>query len=331
MILQPAILALLCGSVLTGLILVYALLFSFRILTRWDIASGSECQLILERRTYLISTILNYAFFFQFLSFFLFIYTADNLHHLFTGAMCAAGSLQADSYGYPVLILKIVNLLFAGTWLILNYADVRGYDYPLIRIKYALLLLLVPCLLLEAVEQFLYFSHLHADVITSCCGSLFSQERSGIAADIAGFPFRPAMLAFYGGICATTASGCRFFLKGRGGYLFSLLSVLFFGVAVAALISFICLYFYDLPTHHCPFCILQKEYRYVGYLLYGTLLGGGVGGLGVGALMPFRGRGSMAGVIPYLQRRLTAVSLALYLVFSIVVTWRIWVSPLKLN
>ena len=330
MILHPAILALLSGSLLTGFILLFALFFSVRILARWDITSGSECQLILERRTYLISTILNYAFAFQIFSLFLYIYTADNLHVLFTGAMCAAGSLLVNSYGYPVLLLKIVNLMFAGTWLILNYADVRGHDYPLIRIKYALLLFLVPCVLLETVLQFLYFKNLHPDIITSCCGSLFSPEQSGIAADIVGLPFKPAMFAFYGVICATIASGLYFCLEGRGGTLFSLLSVLSFIVGIAALISFICLYFYDLPTHHCPFCILQKEYRYVGYLLYGTILGGGVCGMGVGALMPFKGRGSMIRVIPPLQRRLAAVSLSLYFVFTIIVSWRIWVSPLEL-
>jgi hypothetical protein len=331
MILHPAILALLSGSLLTGFILLFALLFSVRILARWDITSGSECQLILERRTYLISTILNYAFAFQIFSLFLYIYTADNLHVLFTGAMCAAGSLLVNSYGYPVLLLKIVNLMFAGTWLILNYADVRGHDYPLIKIKYALLLFLVPCVLLETVLQFLYFRNLHPDIITSCCGSLFSPEQSGITADIVGLPFKPAMFAFYGVMFATIVSGFYFCLRGRGGTLFSLLSGLSFVVTIASLISFICLYFYDLPTHHCPFCILQKEYRYIGYLLYGTILGGGVCGIGVGALMPFKGRGSMARVIPPLQRRLAVVSISLYLVFIIIVSWRIWASPLELG
>jgi len=329
-ILHPAILALLSGSLITGFILLCAMVFSVRVLARWDITSGSECQLILERRTYLISTILNYAFAFQIFSLFLYIYTADNLHGLFTGAMCAAGSLHVNGYGYPVLLLKIVNLMFAGTWLILNYADVRGHDYPLIRIKYSLLLFLVPCVLLETVLQFLYFGSLHPDVITSCCGSLFSLERSGIAAEIAGLPFRPTMFALYGVMSVTIFCGYYFYLRGKGGLLFSFLSILSFVVAIASLISFVCLYFYDLPSHHCPFCILQKEYHYVGYLLYGTILGGGVGGLGVGALMPFKGRGSMARIIPPLQRRLAAVSLSLYIVFIIVVSLRIWISSLKL-
>lgn len=58
--------------------------------------------------------------------------------------MCAAGTLYVNSYGYPVLILKVINFLFAGLWLIVNYTDNRGYDYPLIKIKYLFLLILTP-------------------------------------------------------------------------------------------------------------------------------------------------------------------------------------------
>ena len=49
--------------------------------------------------------------------------------------MCAAGSLYANDYGYPTLIVKLVNFLLAGIWLILNYVDNQGYDYPLIKTK----------------------------------------------------------------------------------------------------------------------------------------------------------------------------------------------------
>jgi uncharacterized integral membrane protein len=98
--------------------------------------------LILERRTYIISTILAYLFGFQLLSLFLYIFTADHLHTLFVGAMCAAGTLYVNAYGYPALIMKVINFLLAGLWLILNYADNRAYDYPLIRKKYFFLLII---------------------------------------------------------------------------------------------------------------------------------------------------------------------------------------------
>jgi len=330
MILQPAILALLIGSLLTGMMLLYAASYGILILRRWDISSGSELQLSLERRTYLISTILSYTLVFQILSLFLFIYTADHLHSLFNGAMCAAGTLNAAPYGYPLLIMKIVNFLLAGVWLIINHADTRGYDYPLIKVKYAFLLVIAPLIILEIFFQLEYFLGLHADVITSCCGSLFSLDRPGLAGDLASLPSGSMKIAFYAGMALTTLSGLYFIRKGRGGYIFSALSFCTFLVAVASLISFICLYFYELPTHHCPFCILQKEYGYIGYALYITLLGGGVTGIGTGVLMPLRTLGTMSRVIPALQRKLAVISLIFYLFFTLITSWRMLFSSFRL-
>ena len=87
-------------------------------------------------------------------------------------------------------------------------------------------------------------------------------------------------------------------------------------------ISFISLYFYELPTHHCPFCVLQREYGYIGYLLYATLLTGVVSGLGVGALMPFRRIGSLFDILPQIQKTLTLVCLVSYLLFAGISVYR---------
>lgn len=310
--------------------LAYAARYGTRILEKWDLHSGSELQLDLERRTYLISVILSYMLVFQILSLFLYIFTADNLHSQFTGAMCAAGSLGVNSYGYPVLILKIVNCLLAGVWLIINHVDTRGYDYPLIKTKYGLLNVLAPLILLEAVLQFAYFLNLKADVITSCCGSLFSTEKHSIAGEIAGLPNGPMQLAFFGMMAVTASVGIFFYLRGKGGGFFSFFSSLTFIIAAASLVSFICLYFYELPSHHCPFCILQKEYSYIGYALYATLLGGAISGLGVGALKPFISHPSLSRVIPAIQHRLTLVTLVLYLLFTLIVTWRMLTTSFRL-
>jgi len=138
-------------------------------------------------------------------------------------------------------------------------------------------------------------------------------------------------VVFYSGMALTAATGLSFWRTGRGGYLFSVLSCLAFAISAASLISFICLYFYELPTHHCPFCILQKEYGYVGYALYTTLLGGGVTGLATGALMPFRNRASMVKIIPSLQRRLALATVLLYALFTAVVSYQMLTSSLKLG
>lgn len=331
MILQPAVLALLLIALLVSGMGIYAGYYGMRILGRWNPASGSEEQLELERRTYLVSTVMGYILSFELMSLFLFIYTADDLHTLFTGAMCAAGTLAVNSFGYPALILKIVNFLLAGVWLTVNHADNRGYDYPLIKVKYELLNVVVPLLVLEGVLLFAYFAGVKPDIITSCCGSLFGHESTSISGDLASLPHLPMQIAFFSGIALTGISGVVFYIRGRAGYLFSVAAFVTFLIAIASILSFICLYFYELPTHHCPFCLLQKEYGYIGYILYATLFGGAVAGIGTGVLMPFRKVGSLVRIIPDMQRRLTLVTLVCYLLFTLIVVWKMVFSALKLG
>jgi uncharacterized membrane protein len=53
-----------------------------------------------------------------------------------------------------------------------------------------------------------------------------------------------------------------------------LAGLLFVVIAYYSVVYFFGTYIYALPTHKCPFCMLQKEYYYVGYLVWGTLFGG---------------------------------------------------------
>ena len=308
MILHPAVIALLVSSVLIAALVAVAAGYGVQVLRHWDLRSGSSLQLALERRTYFISTVLAYVFGFQLVSLFLLIYTADNLHGLFTGAMCAAGTFNANRYGYPLLLLKTANYLCSGLWLIVNNADNRAYDYPLIRKKYAALLVLAPFVLTEMVLQVLYFAALNPDVITSCCGSLFSANSASIAADIAALPAAPMQIAFAAVLLAAVSLGSVFFRTGKGGGLFSVSAGALFLVSLASVLSFISPAVYELPSHHCPFCILQKEYRSIGYLLYLLIFSGAVTGMGVGVLMPYRSIPSLAGIIPALQRRYAVLS-----------------------
>jgi hypothetical protein len=332
MILSPAILALMMGSAATVLLAIYASGLGVRILRRWDLSSGSEKQLGLEKRTYLVSTLMAWAFVFQVGSLFLFIFTAEDLHRLFVGAMCAAGTLNVNQFGYPTILLKVGNALLAGIWLIVNYTDNLASDYPLIRKKYALLLVITPLLTAEAVLQGAYFAGLKANVITSCCGSLFSADAQGLASSIAGLPARPMQEALIAILTVTFASGLLYGAnRAWAGALFSVSSLIAFSVSVAALVSFISPYIYELPTHHCPFCILQKEYSYVGYFIYAALLGGAIPGVAVGALLPFRDIESLRESLPPILRRLVRSSLFFYFLFSLLVVFSICFSGLILE
>jgi hypothetical protein len=236
-----------------------------------------------------------------------------------------------NSFGCPTLLLKVVTFILAGLWLILNHADNQGYDYPLIRAKYLLLLIMAPFILAETVVQAIYFLGLRPDIITSCCGSLFSQGSRGIASEILAAPSVPMEITFYSCMLITVAAGTRLFLRGKGAYLFAGLSAITFAVSIASIISFISLYFYEMPSHHCPFCLLQKEYGYVGYPLYGLMFLGAVTGLGVGTLQPFVNKESLEKIIPAMQRKLAAVSVFSLLTFTAIVTWQILSSSFKLE
>jgi hypothetical protein len=328
--LKPGILALLVSSLLISGMVLYASWAGGLILRYWDIKSGSETQLWLERKTYLISTIIGYALVFQLFSFFLFIYTADALHPFFTGAMCAVGSLNVNQWGFSLIIFRIITFLLAGLWLIINFADNRGYDYPLIKVKYLLLLVLAPLILTEAIIQANYFLGLNPEVITSCCGSLFTADTKGVASEIISWP-RPVMeILFYVAMIGTLALGAVFYRTGAMGYGFAAVVSVTLVVSIAAVISFISVYFYELPTHHCPFCILQQEYGYIGYLLYLLLLVGGLAGMGVGLLMPFRQIPSLKAALPAIQKHLALTAVIGYLLFTIIVTYQIIFSNLKM-
>ncbi len=327
---HPGIMALLLGSVLTSSMLCYSGYYALSILRRWDLHSGSELQLGLERRTYFISTVMSYVLGFQLLSLVLFIYTTDALSPLFVGAMCAAGSLNVNAFGYTAVILKLVNFLLASLWLIVNYADNQAYDYPLIKAKYGLLLAITPLLIAEASVQGAYLLDLKPNIITSCCGTLFTGDADNVMAGLIDLPRALSESVFCMSAAVTLAVGLYFYLKGGGAYIFSISSLLMFLISIVALISFISVYFYELPTHHCPFCILHQEYGFIGYPIYVTLLVGVVSGVGVGCIMPFRKIASLGQILPRLQRKLALTSVLSYSAFLAIVAFGILSSHLSL-
>ncbi|MBA3005124.1 MAG: hypothetical protein KJ900_16100 [Proteobacteria bacterium] len=330
MIFHPGILALLLGSALTTSMLCYSAYEGVRIIRNWDIRSGSERQLELERRTYLVSTVMSYVLGFQLLSLFLFIYTADTLSPLFIGAMCAAGSLNVNGFGYSALVLKIVSCLLAGLWLVVNFTDNRAYDYPLIRKKYWLLLFITPFLIAETSVQAGYLLGLRPNIITSCCGTLFSTDAKTVMSEFLALPRLLSEAAFFLSAPITVALGLYVYLRSKGAYLFSIVSFIHFLISIGALISFISIYFYELPTHHCPFCILHPEYGYVGYPMYLAILVSAVSGLGTGIINPFRNIASLCNVIPRIQKRLALISILSNSAFVLIAGYGILFSNLSM-
>lgn len=321
MILHPGVLALLTGGVAAVFLVLVGSVYALQILRGWNFSSSSERQLALERRTYLVSTTTAAALGFEAASGFLFVYTADELHGLLTGAMCATGSLNANPVGWWALGVKLVLVFACGLWIVVNRLDAAADDYPLVRLKYGALLLLLPLVLADFVLQLAYFRGLRVGAITSCCGSLF--EGSGtVASSVAALPPEPMLRGFAITFAALFVSGFVFLLSRRAGAaaVHSLLSAFALPVSLASVVSFVSIYLYELPTHHCPFDLLQSEYGYVGYPLYLSLFVACFFGTLPGALSPLRRVPSLGPHYNRLVPRWIGVSLFAAAIFVALVT-----------
>lgn len=330
MIFHPHILALMAFSLLIIVLITFSATSALHIYRNWDASSSGGNQLILERKAARITKVLFYLFGFHLASLLLFVHTAGDICILFSGAMCAAGSLSANAYGFPVLLLKMLNFFLAGLWLILNHADGKAGNHQLLREKYLFLFLLVPLLLLEIVLQALYFHGLHPGMMTSCCGKLYTQSSQTIAFGNVALSTRPMMVAFYSCMFLTIASGLALIRWGKGYYFFAALNGLAFAVSITSIISFISVYVYQFSALHCPFCMFQKQFGYAGYLLYGLLFFGSLTGVGVGILHPFRRRTNLLPVVPAMQRILATASVVLLFVFVLIATLQIVFSTFEL-
>ena len=334
MIFQPAIIALLLAAGLSLAMLAVASPFALHLVRHWDIGSGSERQLRLERLTYLFSMMVALVCGLQVLSTLLFVFNADKMSVMFVGAMCAVGALNANEYGFPALYAQIVLFFFASTWLAINSLDNKARDYPLTRLKYVLLLAYAPLAALVLYLQFNYFIRLEADVITSCCGSMFSEEADTVASEVSAMAPAQAMTFFYATL-ATTVLLALWHWRGAGRRVWSGLavgasSVAAFFAALMGVVAFISLYIYEHPNHHCPFCILKPEYDYQGYLLYLPLFTAAAAGLAAGVLTFFARRPSLAVLAPQASARLAGIAAVGFALFVAVASFMVLRSNLIL-
>lgn len=320
MLFQPAIIALLLASGVSVLMLVAATPYAWQLVRRWNIASGSELQLRLERRTYLMSTLLTFVFATQLVALLLFVFNADKMAVMFVGAMCAVGTLNANAYGFPALLAQIAVFFLSAVWLVVNHVDSRACDYPLVRVKYRLLMGILPFVVLAFALQLVYFLNLKADIITSCCGSLFSGDAKTLAADASALPPLQGLWLFYTALLTVIAVAMLHARKLRAAYLVAAASAAAFVAALTGILSFVSLYVYEHPHHHCPFCLLKPEYDYQGYWLYVPLFAATAAGLGVGAIQPFARVPSLVAIVPELSRRLSWIAALGFVIFTAVAT-----------
>jgi len=232
---------------------------------RKDDSSHQHYQL--EKKAYLLSTLISVSVVVKFLLLGFYLYTIDALSTLIPGAMCASGVVTSSSFGYGSFISRALVVLLGLYWLRLNAIDERRVGRVYFRVKLYFFLFIYALLVIEALYTFGFFTSLSSEFPVLCC----SVSSTNATANF--LPFSLSMrelLSVFGGLFVMILVS-NFYKK----YLLSfLLSLFFVYISYYCVVYFFGTYIYELPTHHCPFCMLGYDYDFIGYALFLSLFFG---------------------------------------------------------
>ena len=246
-------------------LLTISFFYSLSIIKNWDYSKTTQEQYKLEKRSYLVILIISFTMIIKIFLMPYFAYSIDILSHIIPGAMCAAGVIGANEYGQPLLTFKVVLLFFIGIWMILNTLDLKEKTYPYTKKKFYFFILIFIFVVIETIVDILYLTNISTQEPVLCCSVIFGASSTG-----SQIPFNlniPMLLVlFY----------LLYFLSifvniQKNPYLNIIVNILFIYIGYYAVTYFFGTYVYQLPTHQCPFCMLQHEYFYIGYFIWGSL------------------------------------------------------------
>jgi len=312
------------GLTLAGLIVltlgVFAGHTAIRVLRYWNPASDSNLQIKLENEIWLASTLVEYGLGFQIITLILFVLAADTFCQVIVGAMCATGALLANNFGMPALMVKIIGVFLYGFWIVLHKLDISSETYPLVKIKYIYLLLILPLLFADITLQTLYIAFLSPDIITSCCAVVFGSSAETGRNLLESFPQSTLLLLYYATIVTLIIVGCRLLKRWLLplAAIFSAGWLYFLGLATIAIITVFSSYIYAMPYHNCPFCILKPEYHYIGFALYFTLIPASFFGLSTVLVELFKNKADLAEPVTKYQKTAIKISLILLLLLTVI-------------
>lgn len=263
-LLNSEVIVYLLSEIVLYVLLLIAAIATLGILRGWNFDHFTDKQFALENRSYLVMSIIFFVLGLKMLLLPYFAYTIDTLSFLVPGAMCAAGVIDANHYGDPLLMIKIIILFLSGLWIRINRMDLDEKYYPYMKFKSWFYLLIFILLSIELTLDILYFTHIETTNPVSCCSVIFGALGGNILPF--GLDIKKLLLLFY-----LLYILLVLMLLSQHYLIRVVVSVCFALVAYYSIVYFFGTYIYELPTHRCPFCMLQKEYYYVGYLVWGLL------------------------------------------------------------
>jgi len=247
------------------LLLIFAFFNSISILKNWDYKKTTSLQYKLEKRSYLVILIISFTMIAKLFLMPYFAYSIDTLSNIVPGAMCAAGIISANEYGQTLLSLKVIILFFIGIWLIINSLDLKEKIYPYTRSKFWLFVFIFSLILIETFLDVIYLINISVAEPVSCCSTIFGINSTG-----SKIPFNlnitMLLIIFYLLYILSIVINIQ-----KNALLNLFVNSLFLYISYYAVTYFFSTYIYELPTHQCPFCMLQHHYHYVGYIIWTSL------------------------------------------------------------
>jgi len=271
----------LMGEAIVLLMSILASFVAIYMIKEWDFNSTSYKQYRLIRFSWFVTTVAWFALIAKMFLLPYFVFTLDSLSDIVPGAMCGAGVISYNDIGLKLLWLKITVLFILYLWHTLNRKDLQKGNYPWLKVKMALFLFGFVFIILESINDWQFFNGIDIHQVLNCCATLY-----GLLEGMNPLPFSltPILLIILFYLLYTVLF---FAYLGRMVFIYILFASLFGYIAYYGVLYIFGHYIYASPTHNCPFCMLQKEYYYVGYLIWGLLIIGIFKGVSEGLISLF--------------------------------------------
>ena len=255
------VIILLFSSISSILVLLVATFIAVDILIHWDFSKNDKRQYRLEKNSWLIGTTVGLVAGIKVISLPYFVFTIDSLNLVVPGAMCGAGVISYNDYGLKLLFIKILELGLIIFWLLLNHYDIKAL-YRWIKPKMLLLIMIVFISLYQLWLEYYFFEDIDIHKVVNCCSTLY-----GLLEGMNPLPWgldTTKLITLFFLLYALILSS--YFAKQE--WIFTIAILLFAQIAYYSVLYFFAPYIYEQPNHNCPFCMMQKEYHYIGYIVW---------------------------------------------------------------
>jgi len=253
-------------SITVFMILLVAFINTLYILKNYKQDRTTQLQYKLEKLSYLITTIVYISLIIKIIVLPYFTVTLEKLSTMISGAMCGAGVISANIYGEPLILLKLSLVILMMLWLTLNRYDLQSKGFIYFKLKMIFFLVIFFLLSIEIVLEYLFFTNLSTQNPVSCCSTLYNSTQYNNQ-----LPFNISILelviSFYTLYILIMLSS---YVKQR--YLVAFLSPVYAYVSYLSIVYFFSSYIYELPSHRCPYCLLQSDYYFIGYAIYFSMI-----------------------------------------------------------